>query len=178
MFPSEEESAVGWCPCPRNKQRTQALLNEQDTLKMGPQRILYVVLDSTRHRPKAKSFRLLQHSIIDNILNFTTSVFSFLSPCRLMAFIFFSPKLVRLQVLQTSAAMLGRLLTDQKELLCLWNGAINLSAFSLRNNGSYPQGVQNRRPHTAIIVCSLLPSDTAQTTDHNLIIRRKLIVNS
>lgn len=142
MFPSEEESAVGWCLCPRNKQNTQALLNEQATLKMGPQRILYVVLDRTRHRPKAKSFRLLQHSIIDNILNFSTSFFFFPSMQTNGFFLLFFSKLDGLQVFQTSAAMLGRLLTDQKELLCLWNGAITLSAFLLRKNGSYPQRVQ------------------------------------
>lgn len=59
-----------------NKQRSQLLLNKQDTFKIGLQRILYVVLDRTRHRPKAKSFRLLQHSSIDNILNFSTLFFS------------------------------------------------------------------------------------------------------
>ena len=59
-----------------NKQCTQLLLNKQDTFKIGLQRILYVVLDSSRHRPKAKSFRLLQHSIIDNTLNFNTLFFS------------------------------------------------------------------------------------------------------
>lgn len=122
-----------------NKQRTQLLLNKQDTFKIGLQRILYVVLDSTRHTPKAKSFRLLQHSIIDNILNFNILFF----PCRLMAF-FFS-QLLWLQVFQTSAVMHGRLLTDQKELLYLSKGAINLSAFLLRKTGSYPQCVQNRR---------------------------------
>lgn len=58
-----------------NKQSTQLHLNKQDTFKIGLQRILYVVLDSTRHRLKAKSFRLLQHSIIDNILNFSTLFF-------------------------------------------------------------------------------------------------------
>lgn len=126
-----------------NKHCTQLLLNKQDTFKIGLQRILYVVLDSSRHRPKAKSFRLLQHSIIDNILNFSTSFFSM----QTNGFFF---ELLRLQVFQTSAATHGRLLTDQKELLCLSNGAINLSAFLLRKIGSYLQWVQNRRPaHTA-----------------------------
>lgn len=62
--------------CSLNKQCTQLLLNKQDTFKTSLQRILYVVLDSTRHRPKARSFRLLQHCIIDNNLNFSALFFS------------------------------------------------------------------------------------------------------